>query len=176
MTVGIEPIALPRYALPYGRDRDARVSDLGNVSETASVTALRAYLEFGSPDIDGIEARIAQRRVDAYDRVLDAESLPRWLQCRALNVLLRGHLLTPGGVAELRRLRNAVSDGRGALRSDARCGRSLLGVHAGLSVLLSDCESYQRTHADREGTQNPLSVLAGQPEVIRKRPRPGDVR
>ena len=99
---------------------------------------------FGPPQIEQIEARIARRRLDAYSRVVDAEGLPRSVHDRAVNLLVRGNLLTPETLSRLQRLRAAVSRVRNAHTSTDLCTRSLLSVHAGLSLLLLDCESYQR--------------------------------
>jgi hypothetical protein len=99
---------------------------------------------FGLPDLGQLEARIARRRLDAYHRVLDADGLPRGLQDRALRLLLCGDVLTPRAIAQLQWLRGAVARTRTAHASDDPCARSLLSVHAGLSLLLLDCDGYRR--------------------------------
>jgi hypothetical protein len=92
-----------------------------------------------------IEARIARRRVDTYHRAIDAEGLPSHVQEGIVDVVLRGNLLVPTAVAQLDRLRRAVARTRNAHTSTDLCSRSLLSVHAGLSLLLLECERYQRS-------------------------------
>ena len=128
-----------------------------------SLTATYAW--FGPPQLEQIESRIARGRMDAYTRLVDAEGLPRGLHDRVLDLLVRGNLLTRGAMARLQRLRGAVAKVRNAHTSGDLATRSLLSVHAGLSLLLLDCESYQRQLDEQrpEGAarETELAMVAG---------------
>jgi hypothetical protein len=106
--------------------------------------AAATHLWFGPPQLEQLEARIARRKTDAYNRLLDADGLPRSLYEGVLDLLVRGDLLTRIATSRLQRLRAAVAGVRQEHTASDLTTRSLLSVHAGLSLLLLDCESYRR--------------------------------